>query len=72
MAEFEQACAEDGIRLFVLPPRPPKLNGRGDKAQRTDLGEFYAAFTPEGDFQSLKRTLKSWEWVYNNVSLTAL
>jgi hypothetical protein len=27
MAEFEQACQEKNIRLFVLPPQSPKLNG---------------------------------------------
>jgi putative transposase len=27
MAEFEEACRSLGIRLFVLPPRSPKLNG---------------------------------------------
>jgi hypothetical protein len=27
-AEFEQACQQRGLHLFVLPPRSPKLNGR--------------------------------------------
>ena len=26
-ADFERACQERDIRLFVLPPRSPKLNG---------------------------------------------
>jgi transposase len=34
MAEFEQACADKGILLFVLPPRSPKLNGHVERAQR--------------------------------------
>lgn len=67
MAEFEQACAEAGIRLFVLPPRSPKLNGRVERAHRTHLDEFYAVFAPEGDLQSLNKSLRSWEWVYNNI-----
>ena len=25
-AEFERACQQRGLRLFVLPPRSPKLN----------------------------------------------
>ena len=29
-ASFEQACRERGIKLFVLPPRSPKLNGLQD------------------------------------------
>lgn len=27
MAEFEHACKERGITLYILPPRSPKLNG---------------------------------------------
>jgi transposase InsO family protein len=67
MAEFEEACAEHGIALFVLPPRSPKLNGRVERAHRTHLDEFYAVHEPEGDLQSLNRALRCWEWVYNNV-----
>ena len=66
MAEFEQACAECGIQLFVLPPRSPKLNVRVVRAHRTHLDEFYAVFAPEGDLESLNKSLRSWEWVYNN------
>jgi len=34
-ADFEQACQQCGLRLFVLPPRSPKLNGAVERAQRT-------------------------------------
>ena len=27
MADFENACQERNIPLYVLPPRSPKLNG---------------------------------------------
>lgn len=67
MAEFEEACAQHGISLFVLPPRSPKLNGRVERAHRTHLDEFYAVHVPEGDLQSLNNALRAWEWVYNNV-----
>ena len=40
-AEFERACQQRGLRLFVLPPRSPKLNGRVERAQRTHTEEFY-------------------------------
>ena len=40
-AGFEQACQERGLRLFVLPPRSPKLNGAVERAQRTHTEEFY-------------------------------
>jgi putative transposase len=35
MAEFEAACEARGIRLFVLPPRSPKLHGSVQRANRT-------------------------------------
>jgi hypothetical protein len=40
-AAFEQACQQRGLRLFVLPPRSPKLNGAVERAQRTRTEEFY-------------------------------
>lgn len=67
MAEFEQACEGLQIRLFVLPPRSPKLNGRVERAHRTHLDEFYAVHEPNGDLEDLNRELRKWEWVYNNI-----
>src|ERR1700690_3010265 len=40
-AEFEQACQQRGLHLFVLPPRSPKLNGAVERANRTHTEEFY-------------------------------
>ena len=34
-AAFEDACQARGIRLFVLPPRSPKLIGHVERAHRT-------------------------------------
>jgi len=39
MAQFETACQQRGIQLFVLPPRSPKLNGHVERAQRTHREE---------------------------------
>jgi len=41
MAQFETACQEFGVHLFLLPPRSPKLNGHVQRAQRTHREEFY-------------------------------
>jgi putative transposase len=38
---FERECQRRGIKLFVLPPRSPKLNGHVERAQRTHTEEFY-------------------------------
>ena len=40
-SEFEQECQRTGIKLFVLPPKSPKLNGCVERAQRTHTEEFY-------------------------------
>jgi putative transposase len=40
-AQFEQACQQRGLHLFVLPPRSPKLNGAVERANRTHTEEFY-------------------------------
>ena len=40
-ADFEQACRQRQLWLFVLPPRSPKLNGAVERAQRTHTEEFY-------------------------------
>ena len=42
MAVFEQACADKGLALFVLPPRSPKLNGAVERYQGAWRYEFYA------------------------------
>jgi transposase InsO family protein len=67
MAQFEQACAEKDIRLFVLPPRSPKLNGHVERAQRTHSEEFYDLYMGELDLHSVNKALLEWEYFYNNV-----
>jgi transposase InsO family protein len=41
MAEFEEACAELGIPLIVLPPKKPAYNGGVERGNRTFREEFY-------------------------------
>ena len=67
MAQFEQACAEKNIHLFVLPPRSPKLNGHVERAQRTHSEEFYDLYMGELDLKSVNEALLEWEHFYNNV-----
>lgn len=42
MAEFEDACAELGIPLIVLPPSKPTYNGGVERGNRTFREEFYS------------------------------
>ena len=39
---FEEACAERGLELIVLPPRRPDINGGVERANRIFREEFYA------------------------------
>jgi transposase InsO family protein len=66
-AAFEQECRKRGIRLFVLPPRSPKLNGHVERANRTHTEEFYEVY--EGDLKiiPLNEALQEWERVYNHI-----
>ncbi len=67
-AAFEAECQRRGLRLFVLPPRSPKLNGAVERPQRTHTEEFYElrpcdSFAVEG----LNREARAWERIYNTV-----
>lgn len=66
-AEFEQACREKGIKLFVLPPRSPKLNGHVERAQRTHTEEFHDRYMGELDLKQLNQAMRHWEYVYNHI-----
>jgi putative transposase len=66
-AGFEQACEECGIKLFVLPPRSPKLNGHVERAHRTHTEEFYDVYDGELDLPSLNQALSQWETTYNYI-----
>jgi putative transposase len=67
MAEPEQACAEKGIPLFVLPPRSPKLNGHIERAQRMHTEEFYDLYIGKLDLKSVNQALRAREHFYNTV-----
>ena len=66
-AEFEEACQRRGLRLFVLPPRSPKLNGAVERAQRTHTEEFYQVTNCSLEMKTLNRELREWENTYNTV-----
>jgi transposase InsO family protein len=66
-ADFETECQRRQIRLFVLPPRSPKLNGHVERAQRTHTEEFYEVWDLDWRVPALNRELRAWEGVYNRV-----
>ena len=64
-AEFEAACEQKGLRLFVLPPRSPKLNGCLERAQRTHKEELYQLVDPPDSLSQLRTQLLQQEQRYN-------
>lgn len=66
-AQFEQACQQRGLHLFVLPPRSPKLNGAVERANRTHTEEFYQIHPCSLEMNKLNRELRLWEQTYNTV-----
>jgi len=65
MAQFEEACQERGIQVFVLPPRSPKLNGHVERAQRTHREEFYQVVDLPDSIQEVNEMLTDWERIHN-------
>jgi transposase InsO family protein len=64
---FENECQQRGIRLFVLPPRSPKLNGGVERAHRTHTEEFYEVTDSSFELAELRQELLEWETTYNTV-----
>ena len=64
---FEEECQRRGIKLFVLPPRSPKLNGHVERAQRTHTEEFYEVMDTSFKIAELNQALLEWEMIYNTV-----
>ena len=67
MAEFEATCQARGIRLFVLPPRSPKLHGAVERANRTHAEEFYEVTDAPAELDELRAALGAWETVYDTI-----
>ncbi len=67
MAEFELACQERQIALYVLPPRSPKLNGRVERLNGTARREFWECYEGALDLPVLQQALLAWEQDYNRV-----
>jgi putative transposase len=66
-AEFEQACQQKEIPLFVLPPKSPKLNAHVERSHRTHNEEFYQVQADSTEVARLNQQLRRWEHIYNQV-----
>jgi transposase InsO family protein len=64
---FEAACAARGIRLFVIPPRSPKLQSYVERAQRTHREEFYEVWPVQPDLGEHRAQLQAWAHIDNTI-----
>jgi transposase InsO family protein len=66
MAEFEQACKDKGLTLFVLPPKRPDLNGAVERAQSSWRYEFYACHDLPHRLDRLNQHIDAFAHLYNH------
>jgi putative transposase len=66
MAEFEQACKDQGLVLFVLPPKRPQLNGAVERAQGSWRYEFYACHDLPHRLDLLNEHIDAYAHLYNH------
>lgn len=64
---FEEACRERGIRLFIIPPRSPKLQGYVESANKTHRVEFYEVEDIALSMEDHNKQLEEWDRVYNTI-----
>jgi hypothetical protein len=62
---FEEACRARTIRLFVVLPRSPKLQGYVERSNRTHREEFYEVEDIEIRLEDHNRQLEIWDKTYN-------
>jgi len=65
-ADFERACQEKGLRLYVLPPKRPQLNGAVERCNGAWRYEFYAAYDLPHRLDKLQPFLDAFAHRYNH------
>lgn len=63
--EFEQACQDLGIPLYVLPPKKPEYNGCVERANGTSRYEFYPFYEGPLTVEAINRQLAEYQTYYN-------
>ena len=65
MAEFEDYCEEQGIKLYVLPPRSPKMNCYVERANETYRYEFWNVYELPDTIEEVRKLHRKYERKYN-------
>jgi putative transposase len=68
-AQFELACQQRRLHLFVPPPRSPKLNRAVERANRTHTEDFYQVTPCSLEMKKLNRERRLWERIYKTSAL---
>lgn len=66
MAAFEEACQTKGIRLYVLPPKCPQINGAVERCNGAWRYEFYETYDLPSSVEALNPILDSFQHLYNH------
>lgn len=66
MADFESACQARGIRLYVLPPKSPQMNGAVERCNGAWRYEFYAVYDLPATVEQINPILDSFQHLYNH------
>lgn len=62
---FEKACRERGIRVFIIPPRTPKMQAYVERTNRTHREEFYEVENIGLKLEEHNQQLEQWDKTYN-------
>jgi putative transposase len=65
-ADFEAACRDKGLALFVLPPKRPQLNGAVERAQGSWRYEFYACYDLPSRLDKLQPLVDAFAYRFNH------
>jgi putative transposase len=65
MAEFEDACQQRAIKLFVLPPKSPEINGAVERCNGSWHYEFYAVYDLPTRLDHLNPLIDAFQHRYN-------
>ena len=67
MAEFEAECQARNLKLYVLPPRSPQLNGGVERCNGAWRYEFYACTDLPANVEQLNPLIDDFQDVYNYI-----
>lgn len=65
MGQFEELCQKQKIKLFVLPPRSPKLNGNVERRHATIKYEFFSTYDGPPELAQIRTELTQFIDRYN-------